>query len=338
MTRIRQQEIARLMRQLATLFSAGVSPLRCCDILMSAHTQPGIIKLLNRLRQDMLAGKPIHVSLSHESHLSPLICQLIRIGEQSGTLDHMLIRIADHLELRLKLKKSLLQSLFYPAFTLITASCITLIMLLFIIPRFADVFSAAAITLPLWTRWIFNVSYLLRHHASFLLLCPIVCYWLIPAHQLQQWSSAIMSNLPVLHRLHIQIALARFIRHLAITFSAGMPLPDAVDLCCTGPPALQAQLHQLRPRLLEGMPLHHIMQTLPAFPLLTVQLIKVGEESGKLDEILHRIANQEEEAIQQRVQSLCQLLEPLIILTLGVVIGGLVIGMYLPIFKLGNTL
>lgn len=336
-------DIMLLMRQFATLLSAGVPAIRSLDIIESSQHHLGLSSLLHQLKRDMLAGKSLHAGFNrHHDYFNPLICHLIKIGEETGQLDNCLLRIADYLEKRQSLKKQIQRALFYPALTAIIAILITTGMLLFVIPRFAELFQTSSVALPWWTRCIFALSSFACHQGIYLILCLIISviagiYFLPTARQSHTWHT-LLAHLPITKTVLHQKSLTSFTRSLALSFAAGITLPDAIGLCLSSASPLTPTLYQLQTSILAGLPLHKSMQPLASFPAYMIQMIKVGEESGKLDTMLLHIADKMEADLAHYLNQLSQLLEPLIMLTLGVVIGGLVIGMYLPIFKLGSAL
>lgn len=343
MKRISATDIMLFMRQFATLLAAGVPAIRSCDIIESSQRHLGLSSLLHQLKHDMLAGKALHTGFSrHRHYFDSLICHLIKVGEETGHLDNCLHRIADYLEKRQALKKQIQRALFYPALTAAIAVIITTGMLLFVIPRFAELFQTSSLALPWWTRCIFALSSFICHQGIIILLCltasiAATLYFLPAARQSHTWHT-LLTRLPIVNTVLHQKTLASFTRSLAMTFAAGINLPDAIALCCSDTSPLTPALYQLQAGILAGLPLHKSMQPLTCFPAYMTQMIKVGEESGKLDTMLLHIADKMEADLEHHLNQLSQLLEPLIMLTLGVVIGGLVIGMYLPIFKLGSVL
>jgi type IV pilus assembly protein PilC len=343
MKQISATDIMLFMRQFATLLAAGVPATRSCDIIESSQQHLGLSSFLHQLKHDMLAGKSLHAGFNrYRDHFDPLICHLIKVGEETGQLDSSLLHIADYLEKRHALKKQIQRALFYPALTALIALLITTGMLLFVIPRFAELFQTSSVVLPWWTRCIFALSSFARHQGAILLLllaaaAVIIFYSLPSARQWHTWHT-LFTHLPIANTVLQQKSLTSFTHSLAMSFSAGITLPDAIALCFSDTSPLTPTLYQLQTSILAGLPLHKSMQPLTCFPAYMVQMIKVGEESGKLDAMLLHIADKMEADLAHHLNQLSQLLEPLIMLILGVVIGGLVIGMYLPIFKLGSAL
>lgn len=340
---IKPNEIMRFMRQFATLINAGITPVIACDIITGGLTHLGMTSLVYQIKHDMLAGKSLYVSFArHSLHFKPVICQLIRVGEETGTLDQTLDQAARYLEQQENFKKSIRQMLVYPAITASTACLITLSMLVLVIPRFASLFEATNVHLPLWTRFLFALSAFLIDHSAMLVtgIASIVVFivYSFPPETWQSQFLKLLKSLPVIRSHHQQCQLTAFTTQLAVTFNAGIPLPDALTLCKPERGQLERAVHQIRAGILAGQPFHACMQTQPSFPPFLTQMIKAGEASGKLHSMLQHIALELENDTRQQLQQLTKLLEPLIILTLGVVIGGVIIGMYLPVFQLGSAL
>lgn len=343
--RINFFDIAVFFRQFATLLAAGIPILQCCEMLEKSQVKTSLRLLIYAIKRELLSGKDLYSSLRiHDRYFTEITCQLIKIGEHTGKLDLILNMIAEDYEKQLAFKKRIYQALFYPCIISITALIVTLSMFLFVVPRFAELFSGTHIQLPALTRWIFFLSALLEQHV-YILFSPIIfiAILFLPQHGSRQWKQNIsqqLTQLPVIKPLRQKIILAKFARNLAMTFSAGIPIIDALKL------TMQADTHaefthtviKLRGKINSGMHLHQAMQSLSYFPDLMIQMVKIGEESGLLDHLLLKVAGFFESDVDDLLNQSTRLLEPLIMLVLGVLIGGLVIGMYLPIFKLGSVL
>jgi type IV pilus assembly protein PilC len=344
--RITLFDITVFLRQLATLMSAGVPIIQSCELLEKSQVKSSIRLLIYSIKREMLTGKALYYSLqSHHPYFDELTCQLIKMGEYTGKLDEMLRIIADQQEKNLAFKKHMYQTLFYPCVICVTAFIVTFSMFIFVIPRFADLFQDTQVSLPLLTRCIFYFSAQLQQHL-FLLLLPVMAGILaffhpaLSSHLKHRVRQFFIRFPPIRQCLH-KIFLARFARNLAMTFAAGMPINEALKLAADASESAEGSTvwaEKLRRHINSGLPLHHAMETLRYFPELMIQMTKIGEESGMLVNMLHKAADFLEADINQLINHLNQLLEPLIMLGLGVLIGGLVIGMYLPIFKLGNAL
>jgi len=341
--RITTFDITLFFRQFATLLTAGVPLLHGCDLLEKSQEKKAMQDLIHSIKHELLSGKDFYFSLIyHEQYFDPLTCQLIKIGEHTGKLDTTLQTIADEKEKQHFFKKQIKQTLFYPCIISISAFVITISLFLFVIPRFAELFADSHIALPTLTVWLFFLSAKLNQYwiLLFLPFIPIVLIF-IPHPSLQMLKDILLhriNKLPLIRSFLQKILLARFARNLAITFAAGIPIMDSLTLLTQPPREFSHAIMHLRNHIHSGLQLHQAMQSSSYFPDLMVQMVKIGEESGSLDALLLNVARWFESDIHHLIRQFCELLEPLIMLVLGVLIGGLIIGMYLPIFKLGSVL
>ncbi len=338
-------DIAIFLRQFATLIAAGIPLIQSCEILEKSQEKTACRSLIYAIKREMLTGKTLFYCLHlHPKQFDSLTCHLIKMGEHTGKLDSVLMTIADHHEKNLAFIKRIKQALFYPCLITLTAFIVTFCMLLFVIPRFAELFYATQTSLPLLTVWIFSLSAALKHHlgmgAGLLLIGGLYLYYGAGYHQLRNCLQRLMTYLPLIKTYVRKIILARFVRNLAITFTAGLAITDALSLAAntTGDAQFIKLIRHLSNKIQAGVSLHQAMETLAYFPNLMVQMVKIGEESGMLTHMLDKMAVFLESEIEQVIIILSELLEPLIMIVLGVLIGGLVIAMYLPIFKLGSAL
>lgn len=342
---ITEFDIVILLRQLATLITAGIPIMKCLDIIRKSQTNTAIQLLLHLIRQEMLAGKDLSSCLrQHTRYFNAVTCQLIKIGEYSGNLENTINMIAIRMEKNLSFKKRVRQALFYPVIITIVALVVTLCMFIFVIPRFAELFSNAKIQLPMLTVWIFYLSDKLRQSAIFVIILTlffsISLVFAGTAPLVKNKFKQMLLHIPFLYQCQQKMQLARLARILSMSFAAGLPVTDALSLTiqAEGSRDFTLQVMRLRSRINSGLQLHQAMEATTGFPNLMIQLTKVGDETGMLDQMLDKVADIFESDIDQVIGQLNQLLEPLIMLVLGVLIGGLVIGMYLPIFKLGSVL
>lgn len=343
--RITSFDITILFRQLATLIAAGVPIIKSCEILEKSQAKTTLRLLIFSIKREILSGKDLFSSLhQHPRYFDELTCQLIKIGEHTGKLETVLLMIAENKEKNLMLKKRVTHALLYPCIITITAMLVTLSMLIFVIPQFAILFSETHIKLPALTRCIFFLSLQVQHH-WLLLFSPLLlslCFFMPSTwfDKLKSDLSRHIIKLPLIHSFVLHIALARFARTLAMTFAAGMPITNALKLIMHAGHPLEFTdlIVKLHSNITSGLQLHQAMGALPYFPDLMIQMVKIGEESGMLDQLLNKVASFFEADIDHTIHHFSQLLEPLIMLMQGVLIGGLVVGMYLPIFKLGNVL
>ena len=343
-TRIKPFEITLFFRQFATLISANLPIMQCCDILETSQDKPGVRLLVQQIKRGLCAGKTLSSILSqHSGYFNEFICQLIRIGEQTGKLDLMLLTIADHLEKNLVITRKIKQALFYPSIILVTGIALVLCMFIFVIPLFAELFEQSNATLPPLTSALFYLSaHAMPFFGSLLIIvsCAVGLLKYKNGKHFHFLVKIVVQKIPLLNKCQEKIILARFTRNLAITFDAGIPIIDALRLTAN---ACQQRhfiivIHQVITNINTGIQLHRALAMHALFPALMIQMIKVGEQSGTLVHMLQKITEFFEADIEQLFGRLTQLLEPLIMLVLGALIGGLVVGMYLPIFKLGSTL
>ncbi|RDI41787.1 Type II secretion system protein F [Aquicella lusitana] len=338
---ITPSDLSVFLRQFATLITAGIPIIKSCEILERSQEKMAMRLLIFTIKREILIGKTLsHGLAQHTQHFDGLTCQFIRIGEQTGRLDTMLTAAARYHENRLAFNKQIKQALFYPCIIMVVALIVTLSMFIFVIPRFAELFQGAGNKLPLLTRVIFFLAAYINHYFAgpilliLLFLLPILSKSTLIKNKFnfQQW----LVRLPFVKQCGRKIMLTRFANHLSISLMAGIPLIDALKLtanACSDPVFLTV-INTLRNKVSAGHALHQAMQTYP-FPQLMIQMVKIGEESGQLEPMLDKIAEFLDTEIEQLMGYFNQLLEPLIMVVLGVLIGGLVIGMYLPLFKLG---
>jgi type IV pilus assembly protein PilC len=337
--------LSHFTRQLSTMLQAGVPLTRCFDILEQTQPSSAVRIELTKIRKQLLAGHTLHDSLQTTPQMfDRFTCQLIKLGEQTGKLDSMLASLAVHHDKRVSLHRKIRQALLYPCTILVTACLLTISMFVWVVPAFADLFHDVHQQLPLLTRSIFAISSLLNASLPYLLVFIILgiasCR---VAHRRGKLAVVITRTLhavPWLHAGMQTLALIKFTRNLGIALAAGIPILQALQLTAslTGNNDVTRAIHRLRYSVTTGISLHQSMEAHTVFTVLVRQMIKVGEESGSLDALLLKTADILETDLDARVHTLTQLLEPLIMCVLGVLIGGLVIGMYLPVFNLGSTL
>jgi type IV pilus assembly protein PilC len=336
-------EITIFLRQFTTLISASIPVIQTCEILTKCQTNPRLRLLIYTIKRDLLTGRNLfYCLLCHPQYFDELTCRLIYIGEQTGKLEKMLATITSYHEKNHTFKQRIKQALFYPSVIVIIAILITLSMLLFVIPRFAELFQDITTQLPLLTQCIFYFSVKLREHIAALLMIFLaaVFFTFRNRHFAFQLLKKVGIKLPTMQSYLHKIATIRFARYLSLTLSAGIPITNALLLTThvCGNDTFANLVINLHKKVNAGVNLHQAMTMMGSFPTLMIQMVKIGEESGMLEPMLNKFADFIEADMDQLLQRLNLLLEPLIMLVLGVLIGGLVIGMYLPIFKLGNAI
>jgi type IV pilus assembly protein PilC len=337
---------AGFSRQLATLLKAGVPLLQAFEVMGRSGCEAAQAALLERLQQDVASGLGLADALQrHPGWFDGLYCNLVRVGEQSGTLDRQLEQLAGMLEQRAALHRKVRKAMIYPLLLLLAGLGVSAVLLLEVIPRFESLFAGFDAALPAFTRWVIDLSTGLGRFGPLLLVMGAVAGLMVRQLYRQHgparlWISARVLGLPVFGKLLGQAALARFARSLATSYAAGVPLLDAlgtVARVCGGDLHEQAVL-RLRQGMANGQGLNQAMACEPLFPPLLVQLTAIGESSGTLDQMLEKAASHYEEQVGQALDQLTSLLEPAIVLVLGLLVGGLVVAMYLPIFQLGSLI
>lgn len=343
--KINSKDITSFSRQFSVLLSAGITLIPALDMLARGHNKPSMQNLIYALKNTIEKGSSIAEALRKNSqYFDTLYCNLIAIGEQSGTLDHILDRIATYKEKTELLKRKIKKALLYPAMIMFVAILVTVAMLVFVVPQFTALFSSFGAQLPLPTRMIISLSDFLRQYGwiilGFFTLLFIILRWKIRrSPQLLQRAEQLLFKLPIIGNILVKGIIARFTRTLATTFAAGLPLTDALTAVSTATDNriyAQATL-QIREKIMAGLTLQQAISQTKLFPHLVVQMIAIGEQSGTLDTMLNKVATMFEEDVDHTVDNLSTLLEPFIMIFLGIVIGGLVIALYLPIFRLGSV-
>lgn len=343
--RITSNEIALFAKQLAMLVDAGIPLLQCFDIIAKGQNNRRMYQLIQAIKHTVAAGLPLAESFKkHPQYFNDLFCNLIKAGEQSGTLEIMLAKIALYKEKIEAIKKKTTKALTYPLAVLIVAFMVTTGMLLFIVPQFESLFKGFGAQLPSFTQGIIHASVFLKRYGYLIfLLIAGMAYALIYAKKhspkFARLLEYLLLQLPLMGDLIIKAAIARFSRTLSITLAAGLPLLDAFEAVAqaSGIMLFSQNTNKIRLAVLSGVPISTAMQDTQLFPNKVIQMVAVGEESGTLEKMLSTIADFYEEEVENKVTLFNSLLEPAIMSVLGVLVGGLIIALYLPIFKLGSV-
>ncbi len=343
--RIRPREIAVFTRQLATMMKAGVPLLQAFDIVGRGNTNASVAKLLNDIRTDVETGTSLSAAFrKFPLHFSPLYCNLVEAGEAAGILDTILERLAVYLEKTEALKSKIRSALMYPTAVLVVAFVVVSVIMIFVIPAFKEVFSSFGADLPAPTLFVISLSELFVKYwwIIFGSIGAAVYFW-IQAHRrserLQQAVDRLSLRLPVFGNLIYKAVVARWTRTLATMFAAGVPLVEALDSVggASGNYVYVSATEKIQQEVSSGTSLTNAMTNAKVFPSMVLQMCAIGEESGSLDHMLGKAADFYEAEVDDMVAGLSSLMEPIIIVFLGTLIGGIVISMYLPIFKLGQV-
>lgn len=343
--KIRTKDIAVFSRQLATMMTAGVPMVQSFDIVGRGHENPAMQDLILSIKADVEGGTSLAVSLrKHPLYFDDLFCNLVEAGEQAGVLEDLLHKIATYMEKTESLKAKIKKALFYPAAVIIVAILVTAIIMIFVMPQFEDLFSSFGTDLPAFTRIVMDISHVVQGYWWLMLLIAGGAGWgfvnaLKRSRKLQQFMDKLFLKVPVIGVILNKAAIARFARTLSTMFAAGVPLVEALESVAgaTGNVVYGDAVMNMREDVATGQSLQLAMKQQDLFPHMVVQMVSIGEESGSIDSMLAKVADFYEEEVDNAVDALTSLLEPLIMVVLGTLVGGLVIAMYLPIFKLGSV-
>ena len=342
--RITDQDITFFSRQLATMMKAGVPLLQSFDIVGKGHSNPRVSRLLMDIKSDVETGSSLTQAFrKHPLYFDALFCNLVDAGEQAGILDNLLDRLASYKEKILAIKGKIKSALFYPVSIIVVAFAITAVIMIFVIPAFKTLFSGFGADLPAPTQFVIAFSDFFVNYwwAIFGILggglYAFFYTWKRSTHMqaiLDRW----FLKIPIFGPVLMKAAVARWARTLATMFAAGVPLVEALDSVAgaAGNHVYYEATKKIQGEVSTGTSLTVAMQNVQVFPNMVLQMTAIGEESGALDSMLSKVADFYEQEVDDAVDALASLMEPMIMGVLGVLIGGLVIAMYLPIFKMGQ--
>lgn len=343
--KIKPLDIALFTRQMATMMKAGVPLLQSFDIIAEGFENPNMRKLVEELKQEVASGNSFASALRKQpNYFDDLYCNLVDSGEQSGALETLLDRVATYKEKTEALKAKIKKAMTYPTAVIVVAIIVSAILLIKVVPAFESVFSGFGAELPAFTQMVVGLSVILREWwvialVGIILLAFVLKEALKRSQKFRDAKDRLLLKVPIVGVILYKSAVARFARTLSTTFAAGVPLVDALDSVAgaTGNVVFRNAVNKIKTDVSSGTQLNFSMRTTNIFPTLAVQMTAIGEESGALDEMLGKVATFYEEEVDNMVDNLTSLMEPMIMAVLGVVVGGLVIAMYLPIFQLGNV-
>jgi type IV pilus assembly protein PilC len=315
------------------------------EIIGVGHDKPAVQKLVLAIKADIETGNSLHQSLAkHPLYFDDLFVNLVEAGEQAGALETLLDKIATYKEKTEALKKKIKKALFYPTAVLVVAFIVMVILLIFVIPQFESLFKGFGADLPAFTQMVVNLSRFVQHQGWWLALLIggafyTFFYFKKRSRNMRRGIDRVLLRFPVIGPIMVKAAIARFARTLSTMFSAGVPLVEAMQSVAgaTGNIVYEEATLRMKDEVATGQRLQRAMENTGLFPNMVVQMIAVGEESGSLDTMSGKVASFYEEDVDNAVDSMSSLLEPLIMAILGVLVGSLVIAMYLPIFKLGSV-
>lgn len=343
--RVKPADIALFTRQLATMMRAGVPLVQSFEIVADGMDNPAMKNLIIRIRDDVSAGNSFSYAIQqHPQQFDDLFCNLVDAGEQSGALETMLDRLATYKEKSEALKGKIKSAMNYPIAVVVVAMIVSGILLVKVVPQFQKIFASFGAQLPQFTQMVVNLSNWMQAYWWMIVMGLVAV--VVGYREARKRSKAVrdtqeklMLKLPILGDILDKSCVARFARTLSTTFAAGVPLVDALDSVsgAAGNVVYREAIQKIKDEVSSGIQLNYSMKQANVFPNMVIQMVAIGEESGALDGMLDKAASYYEEMVDNAVEGLTSLMEPLIMSFLGVVVGGLVIAMYLPIFNMGKA-
>jgi type IV pilus assembly protein PilC len=343
--KIKPADIAIFARQLATMMKAGVPLVQSFDIVAEGLENPSMRDLVIEIKNEVASGTSLAASIGkHPKYFDELFTNLVAAGEQAGTLETMLDRIATYKEKTEALKAKIKKAMTYPIAVVVVAVIVTGVLLVKVVPQFAETFTSFGSNLPAFTLFVLHISEFVQAW-WFIILAIMIAGVLVfsrarrQSHQFAEYVDRLTLKIPVIGDIVYNSVIARFARTLSTTFAAGVPLVDALTSVAgaAGSIPYHDAIIRIREDVTSGQQLNTSIKATAMFPSMLTQMVAIGEESGALDEMLDKVAQHYEAAVDNMVDGLTALLEPMIMAILGVLVGGLMIAMYLPIFMLGSV-
>lgn len=344
--RVTEKDITLFTRQLATMMKAGVPLLQCFDIVGKGASNPAVSRLLVEIKTEVETGSSLAQAFrKYPLHFDALFCNLVAAGEQAGILETLLDRLASYKEKILAIKSKIKSALFYPVAIIVVAFVITAVIMIFVIPAFKEVFTNFGADLPTPTLIVMGISDWFV--GNWYIIFPVVIGSVIGFLEawkrmlpVQIFMDRLMLKLPVFGDLVLKSTIARWTRTLSTMFAAGVPLVEALDSVggASGNHVYLVATKKIQQEVSTGTSLTMAMQNVGVFPNMVLQMCSIGEETGALDAMLSKVADFYEAEVDDAVAGISSLMEPMIMVVLGVLIGGMVIAMYLPIFKIAETI
>ena len=344
--KVSAKEIAVFSRQLATMMKSGVPIVTSLEIIAGGQKNPKAKQLFNALRSDIESGSSVYEALGkHPVYFDELYRNLVKAGESAGVLETVLDTIASYKENIESLKGKIKKALFYPATVIAVAILVSAVLLVFVVPQFQQVFKSFGADLPAFTLLIIGASNFMIAY-WWLVLAVVIgtiftfIYFKKRSVAFAHFLDRFMLKIPIVGQILHNASIARFARTLAVTFKAGVPLVEALDIVAgaTGNTVYEKAVHRIRDDVSVGYQMNMAMKQVNLFPHMVVQMVAIGEEAGALDAMLFKVAEFYEEEVNNAVDALSSLLEPMIMIIIGIVVGSMVVGMYLPIFKLAAAI
>lgn len=344
-TGVKRKDLVVFSRQFATMINSGLPLIQCLEILGSQVENPNLARIIQEVCSDVEAGNTLSDSLAkHEKVFTPLFINMVAAGEAGGILDRVLFRLAEYLEKSNSIRRKVKGAMVYPAVVMSIAIIVTIFLLVFVIPTFAKLFESSGLSLPLPTRVTIAASNFMMAAWPFLLIMTIVAVvGLRRYHRTDRGEyriDSLLLKIPHLGELLRKAAIARFSRTLGTLLSSGVPILDAMEITATtsGNRVIQEAVMSSRSSIASGDTISEPLGKSAVFPPMVVQMIRVGEETGEMDNMLNKIADFYEDEVDVAVETLTSVLEPILIVGIGFIVGGMVISMYLPIFRLATAI
>jgi type IV pilus assembly protein PilC len=343
--KIRPKDVAVFTRQLATMLAAGIPVAQAFDIVGKGHENPSMQEMILSIKQDIESGTNLTSALAkHPLQFDALYVSLVAAGEAAGILEGILDKLATYKEKIEAIKGKIKAALFYPTAVIVVAFVITAVLMVFVIPQFESLFQGFGADLPALTKMVIDISRVFQQYwylifGSIIGAVVFIGYTYKRSIKMQHTMDRLLLKAPVIGDIVKKATIARFCRTLATMFAAGVPLVDALDSVAgaAGNRVYYDGTMRIRAEVSTGTQLQSAMNATALFPNMVIQMVAIGEESGELDKMLGKVADFYEAEVDDAVAGLSSLLEPIIMAFLGIVIGGLVIAMYLPIFKMAST-
>ncbi|HIF9120779.1 TPA: type II secretion system F family protein [Photobacterium damselae] len=343
---MKSSDVTAITRQLATMIESGVPIVQALKLMASSHHKAEVRAVLTQVNTQVEAGASLSKALKSSSPLfDNFYCDLVATGEETGYLGQVFVRLATYREKSEAMRKKVIKAMIYPSMVMVTAISVTILMLVFVIPQFAAIFGSFGAELPWFTRQVLKASDFLINYGGYLavgLLLTLVLYRYSykRSYSFRLRMARLSLRLPIIGNVVLKATIARFARTLATTFSAGIPLLTGLQSAgkTAGNLHIEEAIMEAHTSAAAGMPLYLSLRQCNVFPELMLQMTMIGEESGSLDDMLNKMASLYENDVDNIVDNLGQILEPLIIIVLGVLIGGLLVAMYMPIFTLMSVI
>lgn len=343
--KITQEDLTVFTRQLSTMMKAGLPLMQAFDIVAKGHSNASMTKLLMGVRSDVEQGTSLSESFAkHPKYFDKFYCNLVAAGEAGGVLEALLDKLATYKEKTQSIKKKVKSALTYPISIIVVAVVLVIVMMMFVLPEFKKVYDSMGAKLPPLTEFMMTISDAFVDHGWIIILILIgAVVGLIQLHRhspkFQKKVDAWMLKLPIFGNIVQKATIARWSRTTATLFTAGVPLVEALDSVAgaSGNILYEEATHEIRNKVNQGISLTSAMQAAQIFPNMVIQMASIGEESGALDDMLNKVAEFYEEEVDTAVDMLSSLMEPVIMIVLGVIIGTILVAMYLPLFNIGNV-